>query len=166
MSGPVSVNLPSSVAPGQTVDIPVNLIAPRLPGSYRGEWLLRNTSGASFGVGANGTGPIWVAIAVISTGPTTVTPPSPGRITGEVYANSVPLSGFSVRLFDSTGDKELTTTVTNTSGIYTFPNVSAGTYFVKWFGKNCSGDDVPGEALVTVNAGETKTQDIDVTLLC
>jgi hypothetical protein len=164
MSGPVSVNLPSSIAPGQTVDIPVSLVAPRLPGLYRGEWLLRNASGASFGVGANGTGPIWVAINVIPD--TTVTVFSPSRITGHVRANSEALSGFSVWLFDSTGNTVLATTVTDPSGMYIFPNLNAGTYFVKWIGEDCSGKDVPGEAQVTVNAGETKTQNIDVTVLC
>jgi hypothetical protein len=76
------------------------------------------------------------------------------------------MSGFTVRLFDSTGNTELRTTVTNTSGIYTFPDVSAGIYFVRWFRENCSGDEVPEEVQVTVNAGETKTQDIDVSVLC
>jgi len=165
MSGPVSVNLPASVAPGQTVDISINLIAPTLPGSYRGEWILRNASGTSFGVGTNGTGPIWVSINVITT-TITVTVVSPSRITGHVYANSVPQSGFSVSLFDSTGNTELTSIVTDASGMYTFPNLSAGTYSVKWIGENCSGNNVPGVAQITVNAGETKTHAIDVTVLC
>jgi hypothetical protein len=65
MGGPTLVNIPSTVAPGQTVDIPVGLVAPALPGSYRGDWMLRNASGASFGAGANGTTPIWVKINVM-----------------------------------------------------------------------------------------------------
>jgi hypothetical protein len=71
MSGPASVNIPSSVAPGQTVDVAVGLVAPAQPGSYRGDWLLRNASGSSFGAGANGTTPLWVRISV--TQPTTMT---------------------------------------------------------------------------------------------
>ena len=166
MGGPASVSIPATVAPGQTVNIAIGLVAPVLPGSYRGEWILRNPSGASFGTGANGTGPIWVAINVLSVAPTTVTVISPSRITGHVNANSVPLSGFSVRLFDSAGNTELARTVTDTTGLYTFPNLSAGTYHVRWVGSDCSGNNVPREAKVTVNPGETKIQDIDVTVLC
>jgi hypothetical protein len=160
------VNIPSTVAPGQTVDLPIGVVAPMVPGSYRGEWILRNPSGTSFGVGANGTGPIWVAINVISPDPITPIATSPGRITGHVYANSVPLSGFSVSLFDNSGTIELARTVTDTAGMYTFPNLSAAMYTVKWIGANCSATPVPAEAKVTVNAGEPRIQDIDVTVLC
>jgi hypothetical protein len=64
MSGK-SVSMPSTVAPGQTVDIAVDLAAPALPGSYRGDWMVRSSSGALFGAGANGTTPIWVKINVV-----------------------------------------------------------------------------------------------------
>lgn len=46
-----AVSLPGNVAPGQTVDIPVNLTAPNRGGSYIGYWKLRNASGTLFGVG-------------------------------------------------------------------------------------------------------------------
>jgi len=59
------INIPSPVAPGQTVDIAVNLVAPQLSSSYRGDWMLRSPSGALFGAGANGTTPIWVNINVM-----------------------------------------------------------------------------------------------------
>ncbi|MEO8355652.1 MAG: NBR1-Ig-like domain-containing protein [Chloroflexota bacterium] len=48
---PNAVALPGSVAPGQAVDIPVNLTAPSRGGSYIGYWKLRNPSGGLFGVG-------------------------------------------------------------------------------------------------------------------
>ena len=65
MGGTTSVNIPSVVAPGQTVDIPVNVVAPSLPGSYRSDWMLRDSSGALFGAGANGATPIWLKINVM-----------------------------------------------------------------------------------------------------
>ena len=65
MGGPASVNIPSTVAPGQTVDIAVGLVAPALAGSYRGDWMLRSSSGVLFGAGANGTTPIWVNVNVM-----------------------------------------------------------------------------------------------------
>ena len=47
MGGPTSVNLPKSVAPGQTVDISINLTAPASGGHYIGYWKFKNASGAS-----------------------------------------------------------------------------------------------------------------------
>ncbi len=64
MSGPASVALPGSVAPGQTVDISVNLVAPSVDGSFRGFWSLRNSAGGLFGVGSSGNSPVYVDIKV------------------------------------------------------------------------------------------------------
>jgi hypothetical protein len=60
-----SVPLPAVVAPGQTVDISVTLSAPRLPGGYQGNWLLRDPAGTVFGVGASGTDPLVVRILAV-----------------------------------------------------------------------------------------------------
>ena len=48
MSGPAAVNIPAA-APGQTIDISVNLAAPGAPGDYAGRWRLRASNGAIFG---------------------------------------------------------------------------------------------------------------------
>jgi hypothetical protein len=45
MNGPDRVSLPSTVAPGATVDISVNLTAPSATGRFRGDWKLLNASG-------------------------------------------------------------------------------------------------------------------------
>src|SRR5688500_18723466 len=42
MGGPASVPMPSSVAPGQNVDVSVNLTAPNAAGHYIGYWRFRN----------------------------------------------------------------------------------------------------------------------------
>ena len=60
MSGPDSVNMPRTVSPGQTVDVPVNLTAPGTAGSYRAYWLFQNANGVRFGLGADGTKSWWV----------------------------------------------------------------------------------------------------------
>jgi hypothetical protein len=65
MGGPDSVPLTSDVAPGQTVDISVNLTAPTTPGAYRGFWQLKNASGAVFGIGATASSSFWVDIKVL-----------------------------------------------------------------------------------------------------
>jgi hypothetical protein len=51
MSGPVSVTLPGTVYPGETIDISVSLTAPATEGHYTGYWMLRNASGVNFGYG-------------------------------------------------------------------------------------------------------------------
>lgn len=53
MGGDSSVSIGTdSVAPGDTVDVSVKLVAPSDPGEYIGYWLLRNASGDIFGIGA------------------------------------------------------------------------------------------------------------------
>jgi hypothetical protein len=64
MSAPAVVNLPSSVAPGASVDISVNMVAPSAPGHYVGNWKLRNASSVIFGIGPTYTGLFLVDIQV------------------------------------------------------------------------------------------------------
>jgi len=69
MGGPSPVNLPSSVAPGQTIDLSMPLIAPNSLGSYRGYWLLKNPAGGLFGIGSLANKPFWLAISVAGAPP-------------------------------------------------------------------------------------------------
>ncbi|HUV15771.1 MAG TPA: NBR1-Ig-like domain-containing protein [Pelolinea sp.] len=48
MSGPSSKNLTQNVAPGETVDIIIDLNAPDTAGTYRGNWKLVDDQGQSF----------------------------------------------------------------------------------------------------------------------
>jgi hypothetical protein len=74
MSGPDSAQLTNgTVPPGSTVDISVTLIAPSTPGTYKGNWRLRNAGGTSFGIGDAATQSFWVQIKSVSPTPT----PSP-----------------------------------------------------------------------------------------
>ena len=84
MGGPTSAPLPLSqgqvIAPGQTIDVSVNLTAPSAAGSYRGLWMFKNPTGALFGWGPQGNRAWWVDIKV--SGPTatpgpTITPGGP-----------------------------------------------------------------------------------------
>ena len=84
--------IPASVAPGQTVDITINLTAPANAGTYRGYWKLKNNSGVPFGIGSAGTKSFWVEIKVAGTAVTpvkTVTPGTPVTpappVAGTVY---------------------------------------------------------------------------------
>lgn len=60
-----SVSLPKVVAPGENVDIAVEMVAPKEAGTHQGNWKLQNTSGEWFGIGPNGNSPFWVRIEVV-----------------------------------------------------------------------------------------------------
>ena len=62
--------LPVTAAPGQTIDLSVNLIAPSEAGVYEGDWKLQNAQGQRFGIGQNRNSPFWVKIVVPSSLPT------------------------------------------------------------------------------------------------
>jgi len=81
MGGPASQQLTTgSVAPGQTVDISVNLVAPSTDGTYKGFWLLRAESGIVFGIGASGQSPFYIEIKVGEPPPTAIPPLSSGKV--------------------------------------------------------------------------------------
>ena len=61
------VTLPVSVAPGQMVDVSLNLTAPTTPGHYKGLFKLSNQSGVPFGIGDSANDPFWVDINVVQT---------------------------------------------------------------------------------------------------
>lgn len=77
MSGPDSALIPASVAPGQTVDITINLKAPANASTYRGYWKLKNNTGVPFGIGSAATKSFWVEIKVAGTPVITTTPVTP-----------------------------------------------------------------------------------------
>jgi hypothetical protein len=86
MGGPDSVNLPKSVAPGQTVDVSVGLTAPNASGTYRGYWKFANANGVRFGLGSDGTKSWWVEIKTSGPTATPGTPgPSPTPVAGTAY---------------------------------------------------------------------------------
>lgn len=110
LGGPVSQTLTSgTVAPGQTIDISVNLVAPAAPGTYHGDWKLRDSGGVLFGLS---TGPFWVeikALAPTATPSATVSPTTAaGLYTAPlIAAESGSLRSDSTKLaVTNTGDVE------------------------------------------------------------
>jgi hypothetical protein len=83
LGAPDSKNLPGTVPPNGTLDISVVMVAPAAPGTYQGNWKLRNASGLLFGL--NGNDEFWVRIKVIS--PTPSATPTP---TASPTATSAP----------------------------------------------------------------------------
>jgi hypothetical protein len=55
LGAPAQVFLPGNVAPGQVIDLSVNMTAPGRDGSFRGNWMLRDGSGNAFGVRGSNT---------------------------------------------------------------------------------------------------------------
>jgi hypothetical protein len=74
MGGPDSALIPVTVAPGQTVDITIQLTSPNTAGTHRGYWKLKNNTGIPFGIGTGGTKSFWVEIKVSGTGAASPTP--------------------------------------------------------------------------------------------
>ena len=73
MSGPASSQLTTgTVSPGSSIDVSVTLKAPDTAGTYRGDWKLRNSAGALFGIGDYAEKSFWVQIKAIV--PVTPTP--------------------------------------------------------------------------------------------
>jgi hypothetical protein len=66
-SAPITIG---TVPPGSTIDISVSLIAPTTPGTYKGNWRLRNSGGAIFGIGNNADQSFWVQIKSVAPTPT------------------------------------------------------------------------------------------------
>lgn len=74
--GGVDTSIATTVMPGQTVDLGVNLTAPSTAGSYKGFWELKNAVGSVFGIGTTYSNPFWVAITVSGTAAATSSTPA------------------------------------------------------------------------------------------
>jgi hypothetical protein len=58
IGGPASQNLPKNVAPGEQIDISIDLTAPASEGTYQGSWMIADENGQFF------VNNIWVKIKV------------------------------------------------------------------------------------------------------
>ncbi len=64
LGAPASVKINSTVYPGGTVDVSVAMVAPNAAGSYISNWLMKNTSGVTFGLGSSTRSYFWTKIQV------------------------------------------------------------------------------------------------------
>lgn len=62
MGAPQAEPLPRPVAPNQSIDLSLQMAAPQINGTYRGDWQLRNDEGELFGIPDEVT--FWVQIVV------------------------------------------------------------------------------------------------------
>jgi hypothetical protein len=76
MGAPSSVQITTGIVDtGQNVHVSVNLTAPSLPGTYRGNWQLRDPSDVIFGIENSTSGSFWVEIVVPEPTPTATLDP-------------------------------------------------------------------------------------------
>lgn len=59
------VPLQEAVLPEQEVEISIEMLAPKAPGTYQGNWKLSSENGELFGIGPNADSPFWVRIVVV-----------------------------------------------------------------------------------------------------
>ncbi len=57
-------DFPKDVAPGGTVDISIEMVAPMTTGNYTSNWMLFSNNGIQFGTGSDSKGPFWAKIQV------------------------------------------------------------------------------------------------------
>ena len=113
-----AVNLPKAVAPGETIDISVDLAAPRRYGAFQSNWKLRSPSGNVFGTANTNNeaeGGIWVKIVVAnSLNMSTVAPGVTPVNTGCTLLSVVPAHRAS---FSPGQETDFEFRVRNTSGL-------------------------------------------------
>ena len=73
--GATEAPLPQEVLPGRTVDLSIQLIAPKIPGRYRSYWKLRDPNGNLFGISTLADTAFYVDIEVRQPTPTPTLPP-------------------------------------------------------------------------------------------
>lgn len=65
------LTLPFVVAPGQTIDLSLDMTSPIYPGVYESDWKFQSPNGSKFGVGKKDS-PLWVKIVIASPDVTTI----------------------------------------------------------------------------------------------
>lgn len=92
MDAPNEVAITEPVAPGQSIDIAVTMIAPLETGSYQGNWMLRNADGENFGIGPNANDSFWLRIVVVEADDTPTPTATPVPAPEVLVSGSVPLN--------------------------------------------------------------------------
>ena len=86
MSADDAYPLLKTVAPGQTLDVAIDMIAPAQPGRYRGNWQIADANGEPFGIDGFIEDAFWLQIGVAVDAPPVQTPqPNSGVIGGVVW---------------------------------------------------------------------------------
>jgi len=160
MSGPAAVNIPTA-APGQTIDISVNLAAPGSTGEFTGKWRLRASNNAIFGG-------YTVVIKVAGTPTPTITPTKTGTPAGGIWSGTwnttyremilVQTGNTVTGVYDSnTGSINGTLTGNRLSGTWAETNGTSGTFdfWIEGTGLRWHGNFNKTQAWCGQRAGQT-----------
>ncbi|MDX1687523.1 MAG: NBR1-Ig-like domain-containing protein [Candidatus Promineifilaceae bacterium] len=155
MGAPQAQPLPRPVAPNQAINLSVQMVAPQINGTYRGDWQLRNADGELFGIPDEIT--FWVQIVVSAAVPeegstiaglvwsdvceVTDETPSAGCVddgeggflaNGTLDGGEPRIGGVNVALAEGACPATAVTSTTSTdeAGRYSFTGLEPGTYCV------------------------------------
>jgi hypothetical protein len=136
MGAPATKALGQTVAPGQTIDISLDLVAPTAPKEYRGYYMLQTDGGVNFGIGANANATFWVwvkveqAFAVTAAVPVAVPPtytgicPFPIVLTANITTTAAgTVSYYFITSMGNTPPQELVFTAAGTKTTAAYPLV-------------------------------------------
>lgn len=150
-----------TVAPGETVDISVNLTAPANPGTYQGKFKLRSPNNVVFGINAGGQGSFWVKIVVPNPTPTPTNtsfptlppPPPPLHSSGTMDI----LSSYLADLDEGLSSSDQDFWFEGVTAIEKYITPKNGALFVDWgFASpdlsQCTGASVSGNKIALSNA--------------
>jgi hypothetical protein len=86
MSAEPSIPLAEPVAPGQELEVAIDMVAPEEPGTYRGNWQVADANGEPFGINGFIEDAFWLRIVVEEDATPLATPlPNSGTIGGVVW---------------------------------------------------------------------------------
>jgi uncharacterized protein YkwD len=94
LNGPLTSPLPPA-APGEVIDITLELTAPQRTGLQTGNWIFQNAAGERFGIGVPSTGMVWAQIQIDSFPAPVASNPS-GKGATVTVANPAPSGNGSV----------------------------------------------------------------------
>ena len=149
--------LPGNTAPGQTVDLSLDMTAPIYPGAYESDWKLRTPNGSVFGVGKKDS-PLWIKLVIGSPRATTITGFTYQDLNGnsQVDSTDVLMANREVWLQKGgcdLGGERVATAVSGNDGRYTLSGQFSGTYCLGLKGQ----DGMEDVATLTTTLGQTLT---------
>jgi hypothetical protein len=100
MDAPDFISMPKNVAPGESVDLSIDLTAPAIEGRYKGVWILEDSRGNRFGLGSNSRGEIWVQIRSVIA-PTSVVTETTAPLATQTLAPTETIAPTAIPLFTS-----------------------------------------------------------------
>ncbi len=140
MGGAYVYPFPQPTAPGDTVNVPISLVAPTTNGQFTGYWKIQSPWGMTFGDSDSGN-PFWVQI-VVGSG-------TPGKGTASAYSITSVTYDIACRLQGSNFFYTITATIT-----------SNGPLTIKYYWQHSDGPTVGKSTLTFASATSQSVSDV------